>query len=390
MMKWTPLALFSLSILTAVNHAEPVVLLEDDFSGGLANWKDLSTAITWGGNTTAVSAFEVQDGVVQLNGSVFAHAGYTQTTDLKTFIALDHQFETPVDHKTHTLTVEFRLRWQEDTLAQPAQSGEGNRFLLVLNHAYPEGGLDLTLDDKYNDDSKAWWARPAYHLRIRGGNGSGNFAMIHYGGGHSDDGEYEFYSSGNRQWWIIGFISGANGVSPGSGDPFPANSWARTSVGIASTNFTDYRYVIKPDAQEIWVKESGEYVLKASMPLSLSLNLDGPRYRYFEALEGLRFIWRGQVGQVYLDHVKVTTEETRTRVAAVPGPEPNQYTLEWTSRPGHEYHVLGATALGNGDGDFDVLTESRIPAEEDAETTSAVVELPGGPGTWFFGVSDTW
>ncbi|MCC5840260.1 MAG: hypothetical protein JJT96_09055 [Opitutales bacterium] len=291
------------------------ILLADDFSGDLSAWADLSTVPLWGDPVMHGSAFEQVGDVIRLIRSgprdTRHFTAYLNPLGLKTFTALDHRFNEPIDRTTSQLTIDFRLRWPTPT----ASSGEGGRFIISLNHAYPEGGLDLTPEDtpgsRWNDFSAPWWARPAYHVRLRNSSTGAGPSFLQYGGGAALLGEYER----TPQWWLPGFISGAGGIAPGAGEDFPANSWVRTSNGMASDTFTTFRYRILPDRQELWRDTNDDGILDpdelvAVMPLPTES--DAPFYNTFPTLEGLRLFWSGVddngpgTGQVEMDWIVVT------------------------------------------------------------------------------------
>ena len=296
----------------------------DDGFADLSAWDDLSTVPLWGSPARNRSAFSTEGGRVHLIRSgeddTRNYTGFQNAHGLKTFTALDRRFAEPVDRRAASITVDARMRWETVTNT----AGESGRFIIALNHDYPEGGLDLTPEgtkgSRYNDFSAEWWARPAYHLRIRNSNTGAGSAFLQYGGGDTDLGEYE----ATADWWLPGFISGAGNVAPGAGDDFPANSWVSTPTGLARDNYALYRYVIYPDRQEVWLDESGTGVFrpedrKAVMPLPEES--DAPFYRSFETIEGLRLFWNGgSDGQVFVDHLTVTvnTDEPPHAESAVP------------------------------------------------------------------------
>ncbi len=299
----------------------PQVLLDDPFDN-LDNWSDLSTAVTWGEPPQQHSAFNVQDGVVSLNrdgpDSTVGYTSYTQADQLRAFTALDFQFPTPIDHAHNTITIDFRARWDELT---NNSSGERGRMLFILTHNYPAGGLDLTPDAKVSAFDQAWWAQPAYHLRIRAGDSSQADALLQYGGGLSADGAFEQYDDTGGHWWLPGFISAAGGGTPGVGPDYPANSWVRTPTGIASTDWHSYRYIVRPNDQEVWYDQNndGHFVLEAALPLPFTNVDNAPLYQYFPTLEGLRVFWNGaggpdgtghDAGQAYLGGLRITVTPT--------------------------------------------------------------------------------
>lgn len=319
----------------AATDAPGNVLLEEDFAH-LDRWNDLSTVPLWGQPQRHRSAFTTEGGAVHLvregPDSTVGFTGFAASNGLKTFTALDFRFPEAVNRTGAVITLDARMRWGATTNA----SGEAGRFVFAFNHSYPEGGLDLTPEgspgSRLNDFSEEWWARPAYHLRIRNGTTGAGSAFLQYGGGETDLGEYERHDA----WWLPGFISGAGGIAPGNGPDFPANSWTRTSVGIARDEYALYRYVIYPDRQEVWRDDNGNglfepHELQAVMPLPAEST--APLYRYFETLEGLRLFWNGgsdgnnpETGQVYIDHLRLTVNTNQAPEIALQLPEILQIT----------------------------------------------------------------
>lgn len=301
------------------------VLLEDTFEEATGSpWKDLSVVPLWGSPRGHGSAFEWTGGVVRLRRSgersTLGHTGYGELADLKTFTALDFRFGDPVRHESSEVTLDFRIRWPQQT----DQSGEAGRVLVLLNHEYPEDGLDLTPEgeagSRVRDFSGEWWARPAYHVRLRNSTTRAGSSFLQYGGGMVAAGEYER----TADWWLPGFVSGAGQVVPGSGDDFPANSWVRTREGMASAAFTSFRYRVLPDRQELWRDDNDngfleEDELKAIMPLPR--DSEAPLYRYFEVFEGIRVFWNGRdngegdSGQAELDWLRVIHQDNLSPVA---------------------------------------------------------------------------
>jgi hypothetical protein len=317
--------------LAFITHSQSfaTTLISENFND-ISDWKDLSQAITWGNNASPTSAFLVSGGNISLTTEAFDYTSFTNVNSLKTFTALDRQFTTPFDRTNQILTINFRARWNA---VETTGVGENGRLIVALNYAYPRGGIDLDLNDKYDDFNTTWWARPAYHLRIRAGdvNNTQGTALLQYGGGLNLAGEYEIYNDSsttkNPDWWLPGFISGAGGVSPGVGSSYPANSWVTTAKGVATTSSMRYRYVLKPDAQEFWFDANNDFIfqteeLLAIMPLPLTNQDNAPLYQYFPTIEGIRLYWRGSggatKGQVFLDNLTVTTSSIpiRSKLAA--------------------------------------------------------------------------
>lgn len=306
--------------------ASTVTLLNENFNN-INAWKDMSTAVTWDGHPQKTSAFYTSsigggnNAVGLANGSLNDLNGKPinalttnpySASSLKGFSSLDLQFNQPINHATSTVTVEFRAKWDQ---LRNSSSGEGGRFMVILNHDYPVGGLDLTPSKNYNNFiANNIWARPAYHARIRSGNNSGSFAMLQYGGGKDADGEYERYdvgSNGTPDWWLPGFIQNAGSGSPGVGSPFPKSSWTPSVNGLASTNWQTFRYIIAPGVQELWrdTTGTGSFTREIRMPLPSSSTAS--LYKYFPELHGLRLYWRagGTSSQVLVDYLKVTVAQ---------------------------------------------------------------------------------
>lgn len=276
------------------------VVLNEDFAN-LNNWKDLSTAVTWGGNTTPTSAFTTAGGQVALTSAALATGGnYVNADSLKTFTTIDHQFASPIDRLNNTVTVDFRARWSA------TGSNESGRFNVVFVHDYPTGGLDTTLNAKYNSDfNGAPWGRPAYQVRIR----SGGTTLLQYGGGLDPEGEFEVYStSGNPQWWLPGFVSAPGGGSPGTST---AKGWTQSAGVLANTAFRNYRYVITPTEQQIWVDDNDDTLFQLSeLKATQDLTADAANpgfFNVFGSLEGIRLYWRGASNyNTFVDSLSVT------------------------------------------------------------------------------------
>lgn len=294
----------SLFITLACASATPALagtVLTDNFNN-LSQWKDLSTAVTWGGNAGAVSAFETPGGEVSLTTAAMSNGGYTTSTGLKTFTALDHQFASPINRSQNVVEVVARIKW-----ATPGtSSGESNRFNITFTHDYPAGGLDLDLNDRYDDiatPSDAWWARPAYQARVRGSTTTSGKTILQYGGGTSTEGEWEI-NSGN--WWLPGFNSAPGGGSPGSGGA----GWVLTDTGLASSTYETLRYILHPDYQTVWVDSNNNSIFDPGEHGGTQ-DLTGTlvNFNHVAALEGIRLYWRAAdaSSDVFLDSISVTT-----------------------------------------------------------------------------------
>lgn len=126
---------------------EITVLLDEQFQT-LDNWKDLSTAVIWDGSPPSGSVFQVTDGVLNLNDASRTASMWNNPGGIRSYSSIDYQFPAPVAHRTNTITIEFRLRW--DSISQ---TGENGRIAFMLLHDYPEGGLDLTPEARVSDFS---------------------------------------------------------------------------------------------------------------------------------------------------------------------------------------------------------------------------------------------
>ena len=338
-------------LLSAVIVSAPAqtVLLNEQFNN-LSNWDDLSLSVTWGGNTMPVSAFLNSGGTVTLTADAKSNSGYTSTSSLKTFTCLDFLFPYSIDHNAYGLTIDFRARWSE-TIG----SGEGSRFMIVVNHDYPTGGLDLDLNDRYDDFDAEWWARPAYQVRLRG---PGSSTIMQYGGGLDPLGEYEIYQvSGVPQWWLPGFVSSPGGLSPNPGVP----GCVVTGSSLFTTSWKNFRYVITPTQQEIWVDDNGNGLFETSnnerkAVQSLTSDPANPDYFYFfENLDGARLYWRGaNASQVELDWLTITTDQsgpiTVQLVFFEARQEGGRVRLEWQAEEHNHagYHLYRRDEINGG------------------------------------------
>lgn len=291
-------------------------LIDEDFND-ISDWDDLSTAITWGGHTEATSALKVENGTCTIgNEATIDICDYKESQHLKTFTCLDKQFP-PVDHRNQTLKIDFGARWTEGEM-----TSEQSRFVIFVNHDYPNSGLDLTLDDKYNKFDREWWARPAYNLRIRGG----GTTLMMYGGGMDPKGEYEIYKN---LWWLPGFSSSPGGGSPGASS---AKGWVETLENLAFKEWNNYRYQITPTEQQIWfdANDNGEFEdneIKAAQ--NIASDPDNPDFfNFFEELTGIRILWRGRnESQAELDWLKVTVTDNNVNVDETETSSPESFAL---------------------------------------------------------------
>lgn len=296
---------------------EPVVLIDENWEDP-GTWSDLSTAISWDGQPADGSAFQTPGGILSLNAAGIASVGqrpWESVERTRSFTALDYRFPEPLPHRDVHLVVEIRVRW--DSMIYDLR-GEWNRINLMLVHDYPEGGLDLTRDAKVFDFSEEWWGRPSYQVRIRGNDAADGTALLMYGGGYAEEGEFEIYydvDGVTPLWWLPGFSSTAGGgtsnggPSPGVGDPWPLNGWSGSSTGLASTNWQRFRYVVSPHEQALYVDADDDglgWVRDGHLPLPEEADApaSAPLYHYFEEHEGIRLYLRGY-DNVEMDFLRV-------------------------------------------------------------------------------------
>lgn len=306
-----------LSLITAVSGTTTVLL--DDPMDDLGAWTDLSRAVSWTGAPLSGTAFETVSGVLQMNAESLG-ASMWGAGGIRSFSAIDFPFPRSVNHATNTVTVEFRMRWETIT-----STGESNRVAFMLLHDYPASGVDTTTDLLAGDFSEQWFARPAYQVRIRGGFNPPDAApYLMYGGGLDAEGEFETQKDGDDPlYWLPGFVSAPGGTSPGTStsDNYPVNGWLMGDTAPASTTYKQYRYVVEPHAQSLWVDDDDDgagFVKVLEMPLPLEENAPTdpapPLYNTFEQLQALRIYFRspgaggGSSDQVYLDSVKITVD----------------------------------------------------------------------------------
>jgi hypothetical protein len=377
-----------LEVLPVPGDDTELLLLDEEFQD-LAAWDDLSTAVTWTSTPSATTVFQTtSDGatphVLNLNDASRS-VGMWGSNGIRSYSAIDQQFATPISHRDHEVTIEFRIRWDK------LDSNEGNRVIFTLTHDYPAGGLDLTPDAKVGDLTQDWFARPAYQVRIRSGPTQipGNMPIFLYGGGHDPDGEFEKGIIDGSTQWLAGFSSGANGTSPGVGSPYPDNSWILGDTAPASTSYRRFRYVVKPNLQELWVNEADDgasWTKVGDMPIPFEEDAPAtaPLYRYFEQFEGLRVYFRSAGAKtdnyvpsnVYLDYVRLT---------AKPLPEFNSYS-EWAAAanfpsgedgPGDDPYVHGVT-------NFERYALGYAPDTPPPSTIQPRMTASGGNGMFHF------
>lgn len=343
---------FILAQLVGTMSAE--VILQDDFNN-ISQWQDLSSAVTWSGGG---SVFQTSAGVASLSAIGGDVSSYNSMTGLKTFTALDHRFAKPINRALQTARVTLVLRWP--TLLTN-NSGEGSRFNVSFIHDYPAGGLDLTKDLRLDDLTAAWWGRPAYQARIRGGDTTNAKTILQYGGGLDIEGAWEIY---NAQWWIPGFNSAPGGGSPGAG----GEGWVLTDTGLASTSWQTFTYTVGPGVQEIAVNGVDHGIQ------TIGTDDGNPYYNTFDALEGIRLYWRGADGNTEIDSISITVggpedasfsivEDAGQSYPAITYVQPSG----GTGTRGVDYTVDGATYTVEYDDDLQAPWSTGAVTETDVQ-----------------------
>lgn len=302
MSRFITAALLSVALCASAG-AQEITLLQDDFSD-LSNWHDLSTAVTWGGNTEPTSAFTTEadgPGTVSLSAAGQAAAGFG-SDQTRMFQCLDFVFDSPMDMSTQdaVLNVTFNARWDSRSL-----SNEGSRFNVFYTYGYPEVGLDLTLDDKYNDFSDDWWARTAYNMRIRT---QADESMLIFGGGKdtsTDPIEGEFEAT--NDFWMPGFSSGPSGHSP---QPGTFGVEGAGAGNYSQSEYKEYQYILLWDdgdfVQQLWY--DGAVVGEQRLPNQTESYQGDDYLAQYDTIEGVRLFWRGSgdSAQAILSDLSVT------------------------------------------------------------------------------------
>ncbi|MEQ8849237.1 hypothetical protein [Botrimarina sp.] len=238
------------------------------------------------------------------------------------FQAIDHRFAQPIQRGDGvTIKIDFSAKWDTRPL-----HNEGSRFVLSLNHDYPSGGLDLTPEGHpaarvgdFAFNNGAAWARPAYSLRLRTLNKE---SLLAFGGGPDIDGNYE----ATEATWLPGFIQSPGGPNNPAGGSPEVGVPGVVGAGLgrySQEEFLDYRYVIAPLEQQLWIdldgdgefdelNETGVSELVGSQPIATpTIELGGTDYtRAFNTIEGIRLFWRGRAGsaQAIVDSLRVIVD----------------------------------------------------------------------------------
>lgn len=376
---FTVLFVFFFPLFLSSQH----IFLEEDFDN-LNNWDDLSLAVTWGGHSSPTSAFQMTGGEGGGDSAVLpteeakSYSGYGSSDDLKTFICLDYQFPYTINHSTYGVTIDFRARW-----IGGSSSNEGSRFVVFLTHDYPPNGLDLDLDDKYNDFDDEWWARPAYNIRIRGANTS---ALMMYGGGTDEQGEFEIYGG---QWWLPGFSSAPGGGSPGTPS---AKGWVESSRSLYSTTWRDYRYVLTPSKQELWWDKDNNGNLVKAVEQDITSDPNNSNYFYFfEHIDGVRLFWRGSSGktQAEVTYLKISTDQDPPIAVQLNSFQAHAHgetvCVEWqtVSEINHAGFNLYRSASRNGN--YVKINETLVRAASGVgQQTYHATDTPPEKGRWYY------
>lgn len=181
-------------------------------------------------------------------------------------------------------------------------------------------------------DLEAPYGRPGYNFRILGRSpeGTNNYGNLFYGGGTDINGEFEKYGT---DYWIPGFISGPEGVSPEGATPYPEGpvvKWTDQTTA-STTTWGHYTWIITENKVQVyhrWTNESvvdNQKILDLYTPTikdtatminelnnyySTSISDLPPLYNYFDDFKAARFFFNG--GRTHIANVKITTTQTLT------------------------------------------------------------------------------
>jgi hypothetical protein len=235
------------------------LILKDDFIT-TENFTDLTKKLIWSDSGDTTSGFilnqaEDANGMIQNSLSLTQEAiqktGYKPGT-IKTSQAIDYVLFKKLDRINSTYKIEFDALWDE---LNNSGWGESGRIVVTLLHDYPD---EISFNAINDLEAEAPFGRPAYNLRIRNHNKTGDYysgAFMLYGGGHDINGEVEVY---NDEYWLPGFSSEAGGTTPGLSAPYPLSPTMKNEnfVTVGFPNWKHYTWLIKPERLEFYVRET--------------------------------------------------------------------------------------------------------------------------------------
>jgi len=322
--------LFLIVSAIGVQAQNDSLILMDNFTT-IENFTDLTKKLIWSDSGDTTSGFilkqtEDSQGMVQnclsLTEEAIEKTGYNHGT-IKASQAIDYVIPEKLDRLNSTYKIEFDALWEE---LNNNGWGESGRIVVTLLHDYPD---EIPFDAIYNLEEEAPFGRPAYNLRIRNHNKTGDYysgAFMLYGGGHDINGEVEIY---NNEYWLPGFSSEAGGTTPGLSEPYPLSPTMKNEnfVTVGYPNWKHYTWLIKPERLEFYVRESyqdeseNELVFLMQIPKSTksenkiieeinaahqsTINDLPVLYNWFRWIEAIRIYFRG-AEQAHLANFKLS------------------------------------------------------------------------------------
>ena len=306
------------------------LILMDNFTT-TENFTDLTKKLIWSDSGDTTSGFilnqaEDANGMIQNSLSLTQEAiqktGYKPGT-IKASQAIDYILPEKLDRMNSTYKIEFDALWDE---LNNSGWGESGRIVVTLLHDYPD---EIPFNAIYNFEEEAPFGRPAYNLRIRNHNKTGDYysgSFMLYGGGHDVNGEIEIY---NNEYWLPGFSSEAGGTTPGLSAPYPLSPTMKNEnfVTVGYPNWKHYTWLIKPERLEFYVRETyqneseNELVFFMQIPRSTksenkiieeintahqsTLSELPVLYNWFQWIEAIRIYFRG-AEQAHLANFKLS------------------------------------------------------------------------------------
>ena len=322
--------LFLIVSAIGVQAQKDSLILMDNFTT-TGKFTDLTKKLIWSDSGDTTSGFilkqtEDSQGMVQnclsLTEEAIEKTGYNHGT-IKASQAIDYVIPEKLDRLNSTYKIEFDALWEE---LNNNGWGESGRIVVTLLHDYPD---EIPFDAIYNLEEEAPFGRPAYNLRIRNHNKTGDYysgAFMLYGGGHDINGEVEIY---NDEYWLPGFSSEAGGTTPGLSEPYPLSPTMKNEnfVTVGYPNWKHYTWLIKPERLEFYVRESyqdeseNELVFLMQIPKSTksenkiieeinaahqsTINDLPVLYNWFRWIEAIRIYFRG-AEQAHLANFKLS------------------------------------------------------------------------------------
>ncbi len=345
--------LFLFTISTVIIKAGDTIVIEDHFADR-SKLIDNSLLVVWGDNVAPKSCFEITTksdsnglsyNALSITSGASPYSTHLPTVggkpSLKTTTCFDYELSKPIDRNNCTIKVEFDVLWSKYDYPS-GNFGENGRIVVALVDNYPNGGAQIA--DMTNLTKIDAFGSPKYNMRIRNAKPVGtndsqyNYyspSFMLYGGGLSEDGEFEAYKSVVPNYWLPGFSSAPGGTAPGqpaTGD-YPTLETKKSDKPwswIASTStWRHITWVIEPEIMSLYHRNSNEnetsdqMVSKMSIPKDsfglsyitsklnavhgTSVSTEPTMYKWFPRIEALRFYNRGFNGNIaYFANVKIS------------------------------------------------------------------------------------